>query len=388
MKKIVFLILILVASFTYTQSSKVFAAMKTSTYSCNLSLIPTDWTRDCVIPQFDSALGNLLSVEVSSSVSIIGNLGVENVDTAPHTITTTFSGQVTIRRPDNSTLLQVNPIGSSNVFDATAFDGTVDFGGDSGFTYQDLTAATSNQNIYTDNPTLSLFTGVGNLNLPVLAVGTSVSTGSGNIDTRYRTSAQADVSVVYTYQASNLSVTKTSSSSFIQGQTIEYSITVTNNDGEATNGNIIVTDNLPPEMTFVSATGNEWSCTETGYVITCTRSTPLGPNSSSTILLQAILNANSGDISNSVEVSGALPDDVPSNNTSTFVSTALPTPTSPAPTLPQTIPSPSGSTPSVLGLSNTGDENIVLVTLSGLLISTVSFSLLILINRKRNGCQT
>ena len=47
---------------------------------------------------------------------------------------------------------------------------------------------------------LPLFTGVGNILLPVSAVGTSTAMGSGNVITQFATKASATVTVVYTLQ--------------------------------------------------------------------------------------------------------------------------------------------------------------------------------------------
>ena len=62
------------------------------------------------------------------------------------------------------------------------------------------------------------------------------------------------------------------------GDTLEYTITVTNNGDAKAKGVITVTDNLPDQTTAVDISGRTWTCSAIGDVMTCTR--PAAPNDS------------------------------------------------------------------------------------------------------------
>jgi uncharacterized repeat protein (TIGR01451 family) len=80
------------------------------------------------------------------------------------------------------------------------------------------------------------------------------------------------------------SITKTASpSTFIVGQPAEYDIVVSNGAAADDATAITVTDPLPAGVTFVSASGANWSCTGTPLV--CTYSQAIAPNSSSSTLV-------------------------------------------------------------------------------------------------------
>jgi uncharacterized protein (TIGR03437 family) len=85
------------------------------------------------------------------------------------------------------------------------------------------------------------------------------------------------VNVTLTITASPaLTVQKTHSGVFSQGQAGSYTITVTNSStGGPTSGTVSVTDTLPAGLALVSMAGPGWSCVGT----TCTRGDPLAPGS-------------------------------------------------------------------------------------------------------------
>jgi uncharacterized repeat protein (TIGR01451 family) len=334
--------------FMFMPLPRAFAATKTATQVCTLGLLSTDWTRNCNVVQFNPALGNLTSVLITNSASIQGNLGVENADNLLHVITTEFAGEVTLRRPDNTTLLQTDLIGSAQTFNATSFDGIVDFAGTSGTTYTGLTAAQSSQLIVSTAPDLGLFIGTANLAMPVNAIGTSVSTGSGNIDTQYRTSALATVTIVYTYQALNLAITKVHSGNLIAGQLNNYTLTVRNLESIPTAGTTTITDTLPATLTYVSGTGNGWTCSNNAQIVTCTRAEAIPANSSVALTLRVRVAASArGSITNTASVvNSSLPDDVPANNSSSATNNVI----------------------VVATLANTGTYDMIILQVSGALI--------------------
>ncbi len=84
----------------------------------------------------------------------------------------------------------------------------------------------------------------------------------------------------------DLEITKEHKRFFTEGQQGVYTILVRNLGPGPTTGPIIVTDNLPPALTFVSANGLGWSCAEASNVVTCTSNLILMPGEDSTIILK------------------------------------------------------------------------------------------------------
>ncbi len=96
----------------------------------------------------------------------------------------------------------------------------------------------------------------------------------------------------------DLTVEKVHMGEFIYGQTGAYSLTVSNIGSGPTTAPIVVTDQLPPGVTFASAGGAGWSCTAgpvtlAGQTITCSHAGPI-PAGGSLVL---VLNVNVGPAS-------------------------------------------------------------------------------------------
>ncbi len=88
----------------------------------------------------------------------------------------------------------------------------------------------------------------------------------------------------------DLAVEKVHMDDFVFGQNGMYSLTVTNVGSGPTTGPIVVTDQLPPGITFVSASGAGWSCsagavTPGGQTVTCSHAGPLAPGNSLVLVL-------------------------------------------------------------------------------------------------------
>jgi hypothetical protein len=169
------------------------------TYADSISLSTTDWTSSVAAPLFDPSLGTLTSVSLALTGALNGTIFVENMDHSPSTVSETLSATLTLKRPDLSTLVAAFP--SYTATDSfTAYDGVLDFGGTSGVTHGPIMASASDTFV-TPPPgsDLPLFTGVGNIVLPVTAHGTSHVAGSGNLAAGFQTAAGAFVEVTYTY---------------------------------------------------------------------------------------------------------------------------------------------------------------------------------------------
>jgi large repetitive protein len=78
--------------------------------------------------------------------------------------------------------------------------------------------------------------------------------------------AQASVTVT---REDNLAITKTHSGDGHVGQSVEFHIVV-RNTGPSTADQLVVSDPLPSGLTYISATGQDWSCSASGSDVTCT----------------------------------------------------------------------------------------------------------------------
>jgi uncharacterized repeat protein (TIGR01451 family) len=114
----------------------------------------------------------------------------------------------------------------------------------------------------------------------------------------------------------DLSLTKTHNGAFGVGQNGTYTITVRNASTAArTTGQITVTDTLPNGLSYVSASGDGWTCGASGQTVTCTNPGPLQTGATSTISLTvAVGSAASGGVTNTATVS--TPGDVNTGNNS------------------------------------------------------------------------
>jgi uncharacterized repeat protein (TIGR01451 family) len=122
-------------------------------------------------------------------------------------------------------------------------------------------------------------------------------------------------------------VTKTASPNPGQvGVPLSYRITATNN-GPAIATNVIITDVLPPGVTFVSATATQGNCNGTGTVTCNLGSLAVGGNAIVTIVVTP---SSAGQITNSATVSGTEADPDSTNNSApatTLIQPAAPLPT-------------------------------------------------------------
>lgn len=189
---------VLVAGFTAVSISLA-ASADTISYMDTIPLQSTNWVNSVSIPKFNPALGFLDSIELKLKGNVEGSIEFESLDAGPATVTTSLAAMIQLKRPDNSLITAVTP--NFNTSDnVTAFDGVIDFGGGSGRSYFDLNAM--ELSTYDSPPPLSdlaLFTGVGNILLPVQATAVSTAGGAGNLLAAFVTNAGATVMVTYNY---------------------------------------------------------------------------------------------------------------------------------------------------------------------------------------------
>jgi len=177
-------------------------ATETVSYDATFNMARTNWSANLVVPKFDPALGNLLSVSWTLNGDVTGSASFESLDADAATILTSLAATITMFRPDSSVLDVVIPV-VSNSDSATAFDGAVDFDGTSGKAYTGLSGSAMETDSTTAAADLALFSAsfIGEtVSLPVTAVGSSSGSGAGNLLLLFNTFAGADVKILYTYE--------------------------------------------------------------------------------------------------------------------------------------------------------------------------------------------
>lgn len=154
---------------------------------------------------------------------------------------------------------------------------------------------------------------------------TNTVTVSGGGDQNSNNNTANDVTTVI-QNAPDLTVTKTHTGSFVQGQTGTYTITVTNVGLQPTDGSTVtVTDTLPNGLTATGTTsGTGWTC---NTQLSCTRSDVLASNGSYPAITLTVNVANNApsSVTNSVAVSGG-GDTNTLNNTGTNPTAIIPPP--------------------------------------------------------------
>jgi len=175
------------------------ASADTISYSASLPLAETDWASSVSITKFDPALGTLNSIEIEFQAHMEGTIKFEHRGGTPATVTTSLSAELLLQRPDLTNLVVDGGLTVTTVDSVSGFDGTVDFGGTSGKTHGPLSANLSNTTLTSSAADLALFTGTGDIVLPVLASAASAATGSGNMVIDFTDLASAGVKVTYDY---------------------------------------------------------------------------------------------------------------------------------------------------------------------------------------------
>ncbi|MGZ4888509.1 MAG: hypothetical protein ACXWBH_04960, partial [Candidatus Angelobacter sp.] len=154
------------------------------------------------------------------------------------------------------------------------------------------------------------------------SVTNSVSVSGGG-DTNTLNNSASDIAAVIPPPA-DLTITKTHTGNFQQGQNfVGYQIIVSNAGSSPTVGLVTVTDTLPTGLTFVSMFGGGWNCNQT----TCTRTDALAAGASYPPIQLTVNVANNApaSVTNTAVVSGGGEVNL-ANDTANDVTTITPTP--------------------------------------------------------------
>lgn len=172
-------------------------------YQANIPLQTTNWNSPLQLPQWDPVLFPnqvLTKVTIKLTGNIEGDASAESLDAAPSVINYNVSAQITLTGPGGLNVV-VLPL-AGGAFNATAFDGVVDFAGTSGFAQLNLMNTDQASQMLTDPPTdlvAAGFVGNGMVNFNLAALGTSSASGPGNVLQQFRTEAGANVMITYEF---------------------------------------------------------------------------------------------------------------------------------------------------------------------------------------------
>ena len=190
---------LLVASAAAQAATVSYGTTPASTSTLTTGLMTTNFTTNLTVPKFDTSLGTLTSVAIDFAGAVTSTIKFESLDAAPSTITGTASATVTLTRPDNSQLAVVLPSNTRSAQE-TAYDGVLDFAGTSGDVFSNISGSLTAPTVtLTSLSDLALFSGAGNILLPVIGTGASSVSGAGNVVSQITTQASGSAYVVYTY---------------------------------------------------------------------------------------------------------------------------------------------------------------------------------------------
>lgn len=180
------------------------AQAATISYNNSIGLTSTNFNSALILPKFNTSLGTLTSINFTLAGNVLASEGLESKDGSPSTINSTVGAQLTLQRPDSSTLVITTP-GASFSDGVSAYDGILDFGGTSGISRNNISANATNSGIFTSASDLALFSSLGasNITLNVNGLGTSSASGPGNLIASFSTSASANAQVTYNYNPSS-----------------------------------------------------------------------------------------------------------------------------------------------------------------------------------------
>src|SRR5262249_13115508 len=118
--------------YQFSEDDTVSSAVQSITKTLTFPATETDDSLNGLVDQFDPSLGTLVSVTITNSGSITSDISVENTSHKSGSfIAGDVSGNLTLTGP-NGLSLTTNVLQYAGNFNATAFDGQLDFAGSSG----------------------------------------------------------------------------------------------------------------------------------------------------------------------------------------------------------------------------------------------------------------
>ena len=155
-----------------------------------------------------------------------------------------------------------------------------------------------------------------------------IKSGQTTASTRYQSGQDlvllsAEVVALPNIPLADLSISMQLNGQLTQGQNASYTIGVTNLGPSIANSPTVVTSTLPAGLTYVSGTGDGWSCEGIGQKVTCTSTTALSAGKSVPALTLTVKVTGTGDITASALVTGKTFDPQTGNNAASVKSTVV-----------------------------------------------------------------
>jgi hypothetical protein len=188
--------------YQFSLDATVSTAVQTLTRTLTFPSAQTNFTVSGLVGQFDPSLGKLVSIDITNAGSITSDIYVENTSaTSPSIINATVGGKLTLTGPTGvavTTLFDQN----AGTFNASTFDGKLDFAGTSGVEFGAKTANGS-QALTLSGDAINPFVGTGYVVLTESGTANSTATGGGNLLVGVTSTGAAQVTVAYKYIPSN-----------------------------------------------------------------------------------------------------------------------------------------------------------------------------------------
>lgn len=163
-----------------------------------LGLERTNWVRELTVNQLAIGEGTLSKVTLIVNASIQSEYKLENLQAGPSTQVLQLSGQVQVRRGDNS-VLGAGSLNYSRSDTLAAYDGALDFSGASSVNTTIPSAYTTVTIDLTSPADLAMFIGNSTVTLPVTASVSSFFQGPSNVARNIQSLAQGNFRVIYDF---------------------------------------------------------------------------------------------------------------------------------------------------------------------------------------------
>ena len=177
------------------------AAVARAEVQVHTTPVSTSDSASAAIPRFDHTLGFLESVRVELTVSLNGAVGFENVSPLLNTVEASFQAAATVSAPGGATLVSALPQAVKSTHILPAFDGRVDFAGDSGRTFINLNTSARVQNTLPGDTawTTALLGSTGPVSLQIDVLDLTTIEGTQATLARHGLTADIELSVTYNY---------------------------------------------------------------------------------------------------------------------------------------------------------------------------------------------
>ena len=136
-----------------------------------------------------------------------------------------------------------------------------------------------------------------------LTVPAAVVGGGGELPANTNNNSSTPVTTPLVVGSPNLTIIKSGPLTATIATNFTYTLTISNGGNIPSIGGIIVEDNLPTGIAFLTGSGSGWSCSSIAQLVTCTSTTPIASGSNSVITL-IVTPIASGAFSNTATVRG------------------------------------------------------------------------------------